>query len=157
MTEPLTIEEKVEKVIDEGEGKLRSVIVRMKSVDEGREPMLRTAAYRMLQRSLASEARDVLPSAVEPAQKIAAKKEQEAKAFGANSPVQGASRQQLSAYGRRSIRSLLKFEPVSRHEDNPTRGAIAEFLTAKSVLLLEVRDGSTKHEPKPAPKPASIS
>jgi subtilisin family serine protease len=135
MTEPLTIQEKVEKVIDEGEGKLRSVIVRMKSADAGREPMLRTAAYRMLQRSLASGARDVLPSAVEPAPKIAAKKEQEAKEFDADSPIKGASRQQLLTYGRRSISSLLKYEPVSRHEDNPTRGAIAEFLAAKSVLL----------------------
>ncbi|MFL6292624.1 MAG: S8 family serine peptidase [Thermoanaerobaculia bacterium] len=134
MAEPLTIREKVEKVIDEGEGALRSVIVRMRSADEGREPTLRTAAYRMLQRSLSQSARDILPSEVEPAPKVAAKKEAEEKRFGL-SQLRGTSRQQQMAYGRRSIRPLLKCEAVSRHEQNPVRGAIAEFLTAKSVLL----------------------
>ena len=135
MAEPLTIEEKVEKVIDEGEGKLRSVIVRMRSTDEGREDVLRGAAYRMLQRSLALGARDVLPSAVDSAPKVAAKKKAEEKRFGVSSQIKGASRQKLLSYGRSSILPLMKCEAVSRHDDNPVRGAISQFLMAKSVLL----------------------
>lgn len=135
MSQPLTVEEKAEKVIDEGEGALRSVIVRMRSADEGREPILRTAAYRMLQRSLSLGARDVLPSEVEPKPKAAAKKRAEEKWCGIASQLKGASRQQLVAYGRRSIRPLLKCDAVSRHEGDPIHGAIAEFVTAKSVLL----------------------
>lgn len=135
MAEPLTVREKVEKVIDEGQGSLRSVIVRMRSTDEGREPVLRAAAYRMLQRSLSLSARDILPSSVEPMPKVAAKKRAEEKRFGVSSQIRGASRQQLVAYGRSSIRPLMKCDAVTRHDDDPTRGAIAQFLTAKSVLL----------------------
>ncbi len=83
----LDVRQQAERIIDEGDGASRSVIVRMASVDDGREDdgregVLRAAAYRMQQRSLSLRARDVLPAAVSDDPKLTAKKRSEERRFG---------------------------------------------------------------------------
>ena len=124
----------VERIIDEGEGKTRSVLVRMRSVGDWREPTLRAAAYRMVQRNLALTARDILPEAVVD-KTLAKHKQLEARRFKVQRQLKKASRGQIRSQAKRAVRGLLKAPSVSRYAESASKGALAQFISARSVLL----------------------
>jgi subtilisin family serine protease len=129
-----TILEDVEQIIDEGDGPTRSVIVRLRTENEWREPALRAASYRMLQRSLSLSSREVLPKALAE-QEVAAQTRAEEKRLGAPAKLPKTTLAQIRTQSTKSLRILLKAEPVSRHAGDAARGELAQFVASRSALV----------------------
>lgn len=136
---PTDVKQRVEQIIDEGEGRERSVLVRLRTVDEQRTGVLRKACYDMLQRSLSVGAREVLPRQVQEQADVARRQEAEERAVVPTSPRSQSARK-LAADAKAAFRPLRRSEPVARHEDTPTKGVMQEFVASRSLLLQLPKD-----------------
>ncbi len=137
----------VERILDEGSGNYRSVIVRMKLSERDEETLLGAVAHAIQRRALLLSARDILPAHLErlvvPAGETtsdrsgkAPEEEGGVAAQVAATAIRQVSKRGLRSRGLRSLRplvsSLLKLE-------QGTRGA-RSFWTSKCVVLQMTKD-----------------
>jgi subtilisin family serine protease len=94
----------------------------------------------MLQRSLAQNARDVLPPAAEDEPEVRHRKAAEMKRFRVPESLPRVGRKKLRAEAQEALEGLMRSEPVVRHADRPTRGAIETFWSSRTALVEVSRD-----------------
>lgn len=143
----LTVNQQVEKLIDEGEGARRMVLL---SVEGGKAER---NAFRETLEMLAEDVtyqqgiqnpRDLLSvSGVRNGRSVGSTPTEDKAADGKRTPP-AIMPSEIRTQFERSIRSLLKAETIHQYADNPTKGLISEFAAANTVLVELTKDEIVK-------------
>lgn len=131
---PEHVERQLERILDEDTHK-SGVLVRLRGDQDRRGPVLRSASYRMMHRSLSQNARDVLPTAAEDEPDVRRRKSAEMKRFGVLESLPHSSPQRLRSQADQALSALRKSPAVSRHSEHADRGTISEFWTSRTALV----------------------
>lgn len=149
------IESQVERIIDEGSGRRRSVIVQMDSRREGFDALIEGACEAVRERALVASARDLLPAPASAHQrgkggKLSAAQRRKLRSAAASFTSQVAlatassaprrpGKRSLVAEGRRAVRPLRSSAVVQKALSSPPKGVrAAKELWSSGSLALEV-------------------
>ena len=123
-----SIRQQVEQIVDEGSGRTRQVIVRMKSADRDLVPVLRSASSNLVERRLSLGAREVWTGALE---RSKGRRSPTAKRLRAPARLTAVPRQKLKSIGQSCANRLRKSKIVAKYEEKASRGMLAWFTSSR--------------------------
>lgn len=136
-----SLKRQVERVIEEGAGRYRQVIVRLREVDKDRDQVLRTASYRIMERKLTLSAREVWQRAAEGPRR---KRSPEARRMRVPTRLRTIARRRLRAVGERCAQAIQKSDILGKYAEHATKGLLAAFPSARSALVEVSKDDVAK-------------